>query len=151
MHRAEQIVVAVVAALDAAVGIAATNYLHRELSLSDEDQELPALCVRNGQDQPLSDLGAVNFAFIDSLLEVRVAAYAKGATEIDVATELARMRAVTHRALLGTDRTLGLSFVIDTRYGGADRPEFDSNVSRIGGMQESVFFVHYRMNIADPE
>lgn len=151
MHRAEQIVVAVVSALDAATGIAATTYLHRELSLSDQDQELPALCVRNGQDQPMSELGVINVAFIDSLLEVRVASYAKGSTEIDVATELARLRSVIHRALLGTDRTLSLSFVIDTRYGGADRPEFDSSVSRIGGMQESVFYVHYRMNIADPE
>jgi hypothetical protein len=144
MHRAEQIIDALVALMPS-TGAA---FKHRVLSLSDEEQEMPAQCVRLGEDKPLDDDGASNFSFIDSLLFVEIDLYAK---EIDIEatiTKLMQLRTAIHIALMA-DRSLGLSFVIDTRYGGAEAPEAEQKDYVVGRLTTS-WQVHYRQNIGDP-
>jgi len=145
-HRAEQVIQAAASKISAQTDVGAPVYPHRVLSLSDEDQEIPAICPLQGADEPLE----WNFAFIDSELELRVAAYAKKATEVELAAELARMRAAIHRALL-SDPTLGLAFVLSTTYRGASEPEKDTSGGLVAGKHEFLFAVQYRMNTTDPE
>lgn len=149
MHRAQQILEAVEAKLAASTTLGAGVYLYRELSLSDADQELPAVCIRPGSDEPLSDFTSTNLRFIDSLLEVRLVALAAGSDERSSAEELLRLRVETHKALLA-DTTLGLSFVIDCRYGGAAAPDMEQATGGNGASVEMTFRVLYRMNLADP-
>jgi len=148
-HRAQQIIAATAAALAASSSLGAAVYTHRRLSLSDEDQELPAVSVNYGSDDPLSDLGVTNIAFIDSLLELAVTLVARGDSEQDVLDELLRLRAAQHVALMA-DRSLGLAFVIDTRYGGAAAPDVDVSLNRPAGALTCRWLVHYRMNLSDP-
>lgn len=151
LHRSEQVVDAALSAIAAQTDLQAFTDKNRDLSLSDEDQELPAIIVTGGVDSALSDTGATNLSFYDSLLELRVICFAKASSEQELKIELVRLRSVAHRALLGTDRTQGLSFVIDTRYGGANAPVKDPTLERIAGAMECHFYVHYRMNLADPD
>jgi hypothetical protein len=145
-HRAEQIIQAAAAAIASQTDVGAAVLPHRTLSLSQDDQELPAICVRQGPDEPLQQ----NLAVIDSELTLKLSVYASASTEPELMAELSRLRAVVHRALLG-DPTLGLTFVLGATYGGADRPEIDGGASRLAGQQDSTFAVQYRMNFTDPE
>lgn len=151
MHREQQIIDAAAAAIAAQSDVAASVFTNRVLSLGADDQELPAIVVTGGEDSALDDDGAVNLAYVDSLLALHVTCYAQESTEQELRTTLARLRSVVHRALLGTDRTLGLSFVIDTRYGGASDVSVAADVAPLGASRVNLFAVHYRMNLASPE
>jgi hypothetical protein len=144
MHRAEQIVDALVALMPS-TGAA---FKHRVLTVSDDEKELPAQSVRLGEDRPFDEDGASNFAFIDSLLFIEIDLLVK---EVDIEaaiTRLMQLRTATHVAIMA-DRSLGLSFVIDTRYGGSDSPEADVKDYVVGSLT-TRWQVHYRMNIGDP-
>lgn len=148
MHRAEQIVDAAVTLLDAA--LSAQVFKARTLSLSNEDGELPAITVNIGTDDPVSDLGADNLRFIDSLLELRLTAYAQDTSQSAVLTDLMALRVGVHKALMA-DQTLGLGFVMSTRYGGADAPEVATEGAYLAGRLDMTFRVLYRMSVTDPE
>jgi hypothetical protein len=149
-HRAQQIADAAASLLQASVDLDAAVFTHRTLALSDEEQELPAVCVRLGSDSPMTDVGASNLKFLDSLLTVNVVAYAQANSEEEVGEELMRLRSQVHQILLA-NRTLSLSFVIDTRYQGADAPDIEAIGAQVAGRLESNFAVHYRMNLTSPE
>lgn len=146
-HRAQQIVDAVAAALAASSSVGAV-FTHRSYSLSEEDQELPATTVNVGEDQPLSELGASNVAFLDSLLTLEVAHLARADSVEQLLTDLIAMRTAGHVALMA-DRSQGLNFVIDTRYGGAGAPDVDISTGPAGQLV-TRWQVHYRMNLTDP-
>lgn len=151
-HRAEQIIDAVVALLQASpsIGVSPENiFAHRSLSLSEDQGEMPAITVNIGEDSPVSDQGNDNLAFIDSLLTVEIVGYFIAPDEADVKRELFRQRRYAHVALLA-DPTLGLPFVMGTQYGGASKPEIDSSTQQCAGSLEAPWRVPYRMNIADP-
>jgi hypothetical protein len=152
-HRAEQIIDAIVAALRANASSlrvpAASIFPHRSLSLSEDQGELPAIAVNFGDDDPASELGNDNLAFIDSLLSVSIIGYSVDPDEPSVRRALLNQRRYVHAALLA-DQSLGVGFVIATRYGGAGAPEFDSTTQKIAGSLESRWRVFYRMNITDP-
>jgi len=146
-HRAEQIIDQVV---ELVPSTAFAVFKHRRNSLSESDQELPAISVDVGEDAPLDDDGASNIAFYDSLLTIEITAFAREADEPDLVKHLMKIRAIVHRALMA-DRALALDFVIDTRYGGAGAAEIQSAGDMLAGRYTSRWFVHYRMNITDPE
>jgi hypothetical protein len=142
LHRAEQILDAVVAILRAA----SIEEVGKHRVESYQEGDAPAISVRFGADDP-AELGSI--PVIDSVLTVSLIASAKGATEADVVAALLDLRKRSHIALMA-DRTLGLSFVSDVRYRGAAAPEIDADAENYGGRQETQWAVPYRMNLADP-
>jgi hypothetical protein len=146
-HRAEQIIDAAVAAIPTT---AQEVFKDRRDSLSEADGELPATSVDSGEDVPIDEDGASNFAYIDSVLTVTTTAFAREATEPDLKAKLAELRTINHIAMMANGRTLGLAFVIDCKYGGALAPELDRHGDLFAGKQTSLWRVHYRMNITDP-
>jgi hypothetical protein len=147
-HRAEQIIDAAVAAIPTT---AQSVFKDRKDSLSEDDQELPATSVDEGDDTPIEDDGASNLAFVDSLLTVETTAFARAPTEYELKRTLSQLRAINHRAMMANDQTLGLSFVLGVRYAGADAPEIERAGDQFAGKRTSRWLVHYRMNITDPE
>lgn len=148
MHRALQVINAA-KTLIAAQATSASVYRHRALSLSDDEQELPAISVRVGTDTPVADGGQGSMQFIDSLQELLVDAIAKGDSEDDVLESLLLLRAQIHQALQA-DVTLGLAFVTDTAYGGASAPDLAAGGARLVGSLSTRWVVRYRMNFTDP-
>ncbi len=144
MHRAEQIIDALVALMPT-TGAA---FKHRALTVSDEEQEIPAQSVRMGEDVPLEEDGASNFSFIDSLLTVEIDLLVKEKDVEATISKLMELRTAVHIALMA-DRSLGLTFVIDTRYGGASAPATDVKDYIVGGLT-SRWHIHYRQNVGDP-
>lgn len=146
MHRAEQIIDALVALQPAATAA----FKHRTLSCGAEDVELPASSVRMGRDDPFEEDGASNLAFLDSLLDIEIDLLVQETDEARAIAALMQLRAAQHVAIMA-DRTLGLSnFVIDTRYQGADAPETEPFGEYTSARLTTVWQVHYRMNIGDP-
>ena len=148
-HRAQQIVDAIVATLQADVSLGWHVYKQRLSSLDPGELELPAVSVTFGADRPLSPLGATVLLFLDSLLELKIAVMDQKGDELDLTNSLVAMRTRVHANLM-LDRTQGLPFVIDTRYGGADPIDATDRETQFAGVQVSSWPVHYRMNIADP-
>lgn len=152
MHRAEQIIDAIVATLRADATLAASVYKHLAVTLAEAETELPAVSVGMGVDEPLGEIGVTNVAYIDSLLAVPILLVCQADTEALAITELMRLRAEVHRTMMAGQRDHGLTtIVIDTRYAGADAPQLNTEGSRITGRLETRWLVHYRMNITDPE
>ena len=152
MHRAEQILQAAASTIADETDLAAAVYPHRTLSLSANDQELPAICVNDGPDQPLAESGYSNLAFIDSNFQLDISIYAQGETQQQVADELYRLRSVVHRAMLASPRDLGLpSFVMGIAYGGADKPDYATDAAPLAGTMDCSFTIMYRMDITSPE
>lgn len=146
-HRAGQIIDRVAQILEADATLGATVLPHRELTLSDPDGELPAVCVRMSTDDGAEFKSTV---LIESRLEVLTCCYAQAATEPLLMAELLRLRAAAHRAMLA-DRTLGLSFVHQVTYLGALEPSIAGEGSRMAGRLDGRFLVSYQMNFSDPE
>lgn len=146
MHRAEQIVDAMVALQPVPDG---QRFKHRTLSLSERDFELPAAVVQIGADEPSEEDGASNLAFLDSLLTLTTELYVQAETEADAVTALMELRRLQHVAIQ-VDRSLGLTFVIDTRYQGASAPVIEAMAEFTAASMATQWQVFYRMNVADP-
>lgn len=152
-HRADQIIEAIVAAVrvqTSALQVQADNvFSHRTLSLADDAGLLPAITVNFADDTPVSEFGADNVSFIDSVLGITIESFAVDPEEQAVRRALLNHRRFIHKALMA-DQALGLPFVIGTRYAGAAKPELDGTTELAAGALESRWAVHYRMNISDP-
>jgi hypothetical protein len=149
-HRAQQVVDAMKAELSANTAISWSVYRQRVDDLDVSEMELPAVTVDFSQDLPLSDLGASNLSFIDSLLTVEIVVVAEGGSQQQqVIDQLMEMRRQVHITLMA-DITQGLAFVINTRYGGAEAPILNNDADRIASAIKCLWHVHYRMNIFDP-
>ena len=152
-HRAEQVVDAAQSRLQAHALLAGVNVLqHRVLSLSSLDQELPAVSITLGDDEPLDEDGSSNLAFFDSQQTLIFRIVVKGEPQDDeqhVISALQNLRRSIHVALM-VDDSLALAFVIGTRYGGADAPQLEVQDEHLTGILDCRWLVHYRMNIADP-
>lgn len=149
MHRAEQIVDAVAAKITASTTFSGSVLTHLATSLSEVAAEMPAISVDVGADEPADEDGADNFSFLDSLLTVDTTAYVRGEDEAEIKSALLDARRSIHVALMA-DRSQGLAFVIDTRYGGAEAPEITADADRMAGRQVSRWSIQYRMNVSDP-
>lgn len=147
-HRASQIVDRIAEVIGARVGPSGVNvFTHRRLSLSAEQGELPAHSVDFGPDEPEVE----NTTYIDSTLTVPVTFIATVAVEDELRRRMLEQRREVHIALMA-DPTLGLPFVITTRYGGAEAPEFSANDEGelLAASLTSIWLVTYRMNLTDP-
>lgn len=144
-HRAEQIINRAALLHSQAADVAANVFTDRVLSLAEEQDELPAFSITEGPDVPQAE----NQGFIESLLTLRVLAFAVNTDEKLLRQSLRAMRARTHR-YLKADLSLGLAFVSDVRYGGALDPQV-IKTAQWCGMLECPFHVLYRMNETDPE
>jgi len=149
-HRAQQIVDLCASLIGANTSLAAQVYTHRTLSLSlaPDEAELPCVSVSYGGDSPGNDIQ--HLTNISSALDVQVICACAGENESDVRNELMRLRTQTHIALMA-DTDLGLSFVLQAMYGGAEPPRFDSSTKSILGTLVTHWTVAYEMSISTPE
>lgn len=148
-HRAMQILDAVETLLTANASLGAAVHKQRAETLSQEEQEVPAVAISMGDDDPAGDLGAVNLTFLDSLLSLNCTAVATAPNEPELIAALLELRRQIHVTLMA-DRSLGLGFVIDVRYQGAVAPEINTAGKYMVGRLETRWAVHYRMNTTDP-
>lgn len=144
-HRVQQILDAVAAALRANLSLRAHVDVHRVLSLSEADDELPALTVNCGADTPDDSAHLDDFG---SSLDVVLTAYCTGDSQTEVLEQLLELRRQSHIAMR-TDMTFGLSFVWENSYGGAE-PPLIQKADRIVGALTSRWAVRYLMNQSDP-
>lgn len=151
MHREEQVVQAAAGLVEAWPSLGASVFTHRTLSLGPDDQELPAICLNNGPDEPGSEQGVDNLAYVDSVSTLVFTLYAQGDDQETVASELDRLRVLVHKAMLQSPRTLGLSFVMGVWYAGASEPEFSNDGSPLAGRRDCTYRIPYRMSLTDPE
>lgn len=146
-HRVQQILDAMAAALVANTNLRATVEVNRVRSLGEDQAELPALTVNYGADSP--DEGAQDHRDIGSAVEIRLGAYVAGDTETDVLVDLLALRTESHKAIR-VQKTLGLAFVWEVVYAGADEPQIAQG-ERTFGAQTCRWTVRYVMDDDDPE
>lgn len=144
-HRAEQIMDAVVTAV---TGLTTTGAnVQRGRVYPVDEAALPALSVYMSADEPLDgEDGQSVFGYVDSELTVRVEAHVKGSANID--QTLNQIRAEVYQALLA-DYQLGLAFVQQIIWRGADEPELDAADQKVG-RQAFNWAVRYRHSAGDP-
>jgi len=145
LHKAEQILAAVVATL---TGLATTgSNVTRGRVYDIEERKLPHLSVYRGANAPVAD-GDQNIAFSDWRLDVRVEATVKSAAA-QVDTVLAQIDTEVTKALKA-DITQGLGFVWDTREGGSLEPNLDGGGDQVIGAMTMNFSILYQRAINDP-
>jgi len=149
MHRALQIVNAIVTEHVTAGAWGNRVYKARALSLSGVEGELPALLVFMRPDEAMSEQGNTNMAFIDSLLGVSIVLIDQADTETALVDALLSYRAASHVAMM-TDQFHGLAFVSGQRYQGAEAPLIDPQGQLLIGRLETRWAIDYRMNYSDP-
>lgn len=151
MHAALAIAQQVVALLKTVTYWNPENVVReRVVGFSRRDNDLPAVSVFMAEDQPVSDNGQENMAFIDSELTIQCVVFVSQPTEEEVIDQLLEMRRQIHIALMA-DYTLGLSFVSDTRYGGASPPDIEDDGGSLIGRMEVTWKIQYRMRLSDPQ
>lgn len=149
MHRARAVLEAIESKLKAAATPAGDNvYLARLADLELED--LPALDILPASDSPVSELGADNNHYIDSVLRVFVDIhdYSKESNRA-LLDQIFELRSACHAAILA-DPGLGLSFGAVARYQGTEELAFQIGDVRLASYR-TVFDVWYRMGFSSPE
>lgn len=106
---------------------------------------LPALTINMGAEQIVDD---PNIAFQDEYLDVEVTASVKDNSGVD--TALNQIRAEVYAAVM-SNRTLGLSYVLDTRWLGRDTPDRSGELEQKSARQTMIFRVHYRHSYTSTE
>lgn len=150
-HRADQIIEAVTKAIESFVPSTIKVYAHRRLSLAEDQDELPAISVDFGEDQPTGDDGSsLMDGTIASLLTLNITGIATSFDEPQLRRQLLQIRAYVHGGIK-QNHNVGLPFVIDTHYGGANPPEFDVSSDMLVGELTSAWGVRYEMNLNNPE
>ena len=113
-HRADQIIDAVTDAINSFTPSTVKGYAHRRLSLSEDQDELPAITVDFGEDTPTGDDGSAGLeGMIESLLTVNVTGLAVAPDEPTLRRTLLELRAQAHVAIKKT-ADQGMDFGIDT-------------------------------------
>ena len=113
------------------------------------DNELPAYNITYGADEPMTDLGASNVAFIDWQFLVFIDCYERENTGA-VDTLFQNMRRNIHRALMA-DVTQGLSWVHTTIPQGADEPVLDDTGDKRAFVYRVNWIFRIRTSIGDLE
>lgn len=142
-HFAQQIIDAVVTAL---TGLTTTgSNITQGKQWPFNDGQVTALTVSMGENIPLD---TQSFAIYTARLEVIVTAHAK--TTGSQADSLLNQISKEVFIALMTDRTRGLSFVIDTEWAGNDQPDIDVSTEAIAAQQDLRFFITFRHSLTDP-
>jgi hypothetical protein len=142
-HRAESIILAVVAKVTSLTTTGARVFRGRVYPL--QDSEEPGLCVFMGPDNP--DEVAETFNIINSMLTITVAAYVKtSASQVD--TVLNQIRKEVTIALQ-VDNTQGLIYVLETIEGPAT-PSLSGEGDKPSGYLNMDWKIQYRRSRLDP-
>lgn len=112
-----------------------------------QPEEMPCISVEIGPDVPLDPDGQMLSNHTDSEQVIYVDLYDQR-NDAQAMVEIAFQRALCHRAIL-TNHTLGLSFVVQAKYGGAEEPASDEESGLPGWTIRVPFPVHYRFNDDD--
>lgn len=145
-HRVQHILDAAAAAHIANTNLRATVEVNRTRSLGEDQDEVPALTINYGADSPDDAQDQTDIA---SGIEIELTAYVAGDSESDVLQALLELRTQSHISLMA-DMTLGLSFLWELRYGGADKPQV-VQAERMLGAQTCRWTARYLMNSDDPQ
>ena len=109
--------------------------------------ELPCISIEIGADTPTDPDGTQSSNFEDSEQMIFVDSY-DHRSDAEAMKRIALVRALCHKAIMA-DFTLGLSFVVQARYGGASHPASDAESGLPGWTMRVAFPVHYRFNDDD--
>lgn len=134
-HRAESIMAAVKTAV---TGLTTTGD-RVERGRVRNVETAPALSVEMGADDINPERST--YPRVNRDLNVKIFAYVKTNTAPD--TQLNLIREEVYAALMA-DRTLGLTYVIDTEAIGDDEPELTGESEQITGKQQMNFVVKYQ-------
>lgn len=147
-HRAQQIVDAIAELVRARVEPSGVHvYTHGRESLSEEQDELPAVSVDYGE---LSvDMEDPDEHYYDCTLAVMVMCIATNADSATLRESLLVLAVDTQVAINATP-DLDLDFVIDTLFAGWAAPEISSQGSRHTGAVVTNWQVKFRMLFDDP-
>lgn len=152
-HRAEQILDAIAARLRAqtAIGIPADNiFVHRSLSLAEDQDEIPAATVNAGDEESADEYQLLDGdGELARALEIEVAVYFSATDEQTLKQLLFAARTEVHRAI-NPDETLGLAFVLKVELGAVPKPDIDVAGELSIGSQAHNWLVTYHMNSSDP-
>jgi hypothetical protein len=142
-HRAESIVVAVVAKVTGLTTTGTNVFRGRVYALA--DTSLPALCVYLGEDRILGQYSQAKF---DSELTVNIEAVVKtSSTQVD--TVLNQIREQVTIALQA-DYTQGLAYLLNTLEGDAAAPELSGDGEQQSAALKLEWKFHYRRARTDP-
>lgn len=146
-HRAEQILAAVKTTLS---NVNSFETLRAPLdALSNELQEVPAVCIFMGEDPLQDDDGFQVMGSMRSIMTVNIDLWDQADRDTNIETKLNQLRKDVHIALMATPR-LGLSFVIDFRPFGADEPDLSPDGEAITGMRRTIWIAEYNSSVTDP-
>jgi hypothetical protein len=146
MHKVQQILEAAAAVCIANTNLVALVEVNRIRSLAEEEQELPALTINYGPDAPDE---SETFESLGSAIEIVTTAYCAGDTEQEVLASLLQMRSQVHVSLMA-DMSLGLPFLWEIRYGGADAPLVVQGERTLGSLT-CRWNARYQMDNDDPQ
>lgn len=143
-HRSETIFDAIETVC---TGLTTTDTRVERTRVYDIDTDgFPALTINKGDDLVVEGSDS-NMSFMDRVLDVEIVVHVKSLTTLD--TELSVIESEVILAMM-TDRTLGLDFVRNTRYEGANKPEVEALEKGVA-RQTLNFKVLYRHSLTDPE
>jgi len=145
-HNREQVMDAVTTIV---TGLATTGANVFRARVFPQDQaNLPALLVYQGEDEPILDTESQQYDFIDSVLSVIIEAWVNASSgNIDETMNLINKEVII---ALQADRTQGLGFVIDTDEGVVSAPELLDEGNKRTGFMTMEFFIKYRRQRTDP-
>jgi hypothetical protein len=110
----------------------------------DVPDELPAIAIRMGSDDPESQ----NASFIDSNLIINTDIYViTTAQELDELTLAIRLE--MHKKLM-VDHNLGLSFVTQITPLGQSEPDYNGDGEQYAGATRLSWRISYRSSVVDP-
>ena len=164
MHRVQQILNAIQAELLDSNAFGDRVYLQRDIALSELEQELPAVCVFMGPNEPLVEYTSDSLIPADGLLAddglqsfdfrltVIITVVAAAAKESDVLVELLVLDSAVQASVMAA-RMHGLDeFVIGTApKGHPEGPQIEAGGERIAGSLESRYGVDYQLQATTSE
>jgi len=142
LHKAEQIMVAVLAKITSLTTTGANAFRGRVYPL--QSTQLPALVLYMGADTPTL---LHSQTLMDCALNVTVEVVIKTTAQADTLLNLIRKEV---SIALQADYTQGLSFVLNTEEGPADEPELTGDSEQPISRQRLHFTISYRRSRTDP-
>jgi hypothetical protein len=143
MHRAEQIMAAVVTALSGLTTTGANVERGRVYPLDANVSN--ALSVYQGAETVLTQ----SYQHVDAELRINIETHVRAPT-VTLEGRLNQIRKEVTIALLSVHPPLNLAFCLDLREGDADQPELNGDGDRRTGSQRLEWIVTYRRSRTDP-
>lgn len=112
------------------------------------EDELPAISIELGAEAPTDPDGQAATSYIDAFASLYVDIY-ESVADGEALRTIEHVRAEVHRALMA-DETLGLSFVHQIHYQGAEDPITDPDGGDIFYSRRMIWAVEFRFARTDP-